>query len=396
MSKPTDKKAMVSGHICLDITPKFPETVGAKLSEVLVPGKLINIAEAKIGTGGPVSNTGLAMKKLGVDVLLNSKIGDDEFGSIIKNLVGEAAAFTTVPGQCSSYSVVLAPPGIDRMFLHNPGTNDTFTSEDVNYDALKDCSLFHLGYPPLMAKLYENEGAELVKIYKRVKEMGVTSSLDMAMIDPNSAAGKADWHAILEKTLPYVDIFVPSVEEIAFMIDRELFEKRNAEAGSDEAVLYYKPSDYPALSGKLLDMGAGIVTLKSGIKGFYMRTGSAERIGRTGPGGPEDHKLWAERELWAPSFVAKKFGAATGAGDATISGFLTAILAGFGPEKALSAANMVGWENVREVDTLSGVEDWGKTLELLADKSMEINKLDIEGDGWKFDSAARVYKGPND
>ena len=43
------------------------------------------------------------------------------------------AALTVVPGEGTSYSIVLAPPGIDRVFLHHPGANDTFCADDVNY-----------------------------------------------------------------------------------------------------------------------------------------------------------------------------------------------------------------------------------------------------------------------
>ncbi|MCD7716320.1 MAG: hypothetical protein LUI39_07700 [Lachnospiraceae bacterium] len=35
---------------------------------------------------------------------------------------------------------------------------------------------------------------------------------------------EADWYGILERVLPYVDFFVPSVEELMFMLDRERFE----------------------------------------------------------------------------------------------------------------------------------------------------------------------------
>ena len=56
---------MVAGHLCLDITPRFPhpsEGRGEKLSisDVFSPGKLTNVEEAVLSTGGPVSNVGLA------------------------------------------------------------------------------------------------------------------------------------------------------------------------------------------------------------------------------------------------------------------------------------------------------------------------------------------------
>ena len=93
-----ETKVMVAGHICLDIAPRIPQSLTGGFAENFVPGKLINVDEVVLGTGGAVSNTGLAMARLGVDVLLNGKVGNDEFGMIIKQLVGEerAASFRTV------------------------------------------------------------------------------------------------------------------------------------------------------------------------------------------------------------------------------------------------------------------------------------------------------------
>ena len=186
---------------------------------MLSPGKLINVGKAVLSTGGSVSNTGLAMARLGADVLLNGKIGDDEIGAIIKKLVGQnrADSLRTVAGQASSYSIVLAIPGIDRIFLHNPGTNDTFIADDIDYEALEDCRLFHFGYPTLMKKFYENDGIELIDMFQRAKCTGVITSLDMSLPDPQSHSGRVNWRGILKNVLPFVDIFLPSIEEIAFM-----------------------------------------------------------------------------------------------------------------------------------------------------------------------------------
>ncbi|MFR6330184.1 MAG: hypothetical protein ACLUOI_15995 [Eisenbergiella sp.] len=64
---------------------------------------------------------------------------------------------------------------------------------------------------------------ETVRIMKKAKEMGCATSLDMAAVDSESDAGKADWKEILRNTLPYVDFFVPSAEELCYMLDQERF-----------------------------------------------------------------------------------------------------------------------------------------------------------------------------
>ena len=76
---------------------------------------------------------------------------------------------------------------------------------------LDEATLIHFGYPPLMKRMYQQNGEELYKLMKRSKEVGVATSLDLASVDAESDVGKVDWNAILKKVLPYVDFFVPSV-----------------------------------------------------------------------------------------------------------------------------------------------------------------------------------------
>ena len=77
-------EVIVAGHICLDVIPAFYNQ-GKTMEELFVPGKLINMDKVKISTGGPVSNTGIAMGILGADVSLMGKIGDDMFGTATLN-----------------------------------------------------------------------------------------------------------------------------------------------------------------------------------------------------------------------------------------------------------------------------------------------------------------------
>ena len=52
-----EKKVIAAGHICLDITPVFPQKKVNHLNEILSPGKLIQMGEADVHTGGSVANT---------------------------------------------------------------------------------------------------------------------------------------------------------------------------------------------------------------------------------------------------------------------------------------------------------------------------------------------------
>lgn len=55
---------------------------------------------------------------------------------------------------------------------------------------LNDATLFHFGYPTLMRSMYENDGAELIALLKKVKECGWATSLDLSAVDPDTEAGR--------------------------------------------------------------------------------------------------------------------------------------------------------------------------------------------------------------
>ena len=278
------KKIISAGHICLDITPVFREGVRySRISDLLIPGKLILMDAASVHTGGSVANTGLALKLLGNDVTLLGKVGDDDFGSLVQGVLARyGAGGLIVDGAGStSYSVVLAVPGIDRLFLHNPGTNDTFSADDIPQDALRDAVLFHFGYPTLMRKMYRNGGEELLKMFRRVRAQGIATSLDLTAVDPQSEAGRADWQSILTSVMPEVDFFVPSFEELCFMLNRPLYEELAA-TGGDMAGYPGILREAAGLAEKCVGMGCGAALVKCGISGMVYRTGGRDRMRATG------------------------------------------------------------------------------------------------------------------
>ena len=81
------KKVIVAGHICLDITPLFPEQKVENIADFLLPGRSIETKNVDVHTGGAVANTGLAMKILGADVSLMGKVGDDPFGEMVLSIL---------------------------------------------------------------------------------------------------------------------------------------------------------------------------------------------------------------------------------------------------------------------------------------------------------------------
>ena len=393
--------AVVAGHLCIDIFPNLENFPKGKFLNAFKPGRLLQVGGAQFSTGGPVSNTGLALQHLGIPVNLIAKIGNDPFGKITYDLIKKHGSKLTDGikvdrDSITSYSVIISPPGVDRIFLHCPGANDTFSSGDISKDLIKNAALFHFGYPPLMRKMFINNGAELKKIMRLAKSFNMTTSLDMSYPDPSSESGKADWQSILFSTLPFVDIFLPSLEEILYFLRRETYEELSAKG---DILKQATPDLIHDIGQELIDYGVKIVVIKMGERGLYLRTGDQSKLEKCGLARPENWRKWANREMWVPCFKVELVGT-TGAGDATIAGFLSGFLRGMLPEQAISMAVAVGACNVEAADALSGLKTWEETIERIEKGwARLISKVMISeavDSGWLFDSENQLWFGPFD
>jgi sugar/nucleoside kinase (ribokinase family) len=386
----TNDAIIVAGHCCLDIIPSFAPTADGELH----PGKLVDVGPAVLAPGGTVSNVGLSLNRLGAPVRMVGKVGDDHFGRILLALYRAsdpalAHGMIVTSGEVTSYSAVISPPDSDRIFLHCSGANHTFSAADLLAQSFAGASILHFGYPPLMRGMYQDGGADLAAIMREARRRGLFTSLDMALPDPASEAGHVDWRALLQHVLPCVDAFLPSIEETLFMLDRARYDELRAQYGVAGVIEGVDAALLARLADELLSWGARIVGLKLGDQGFYLRT--ARDVGSASLLIPAD---WANRELLVPCFQTAVAGT-TGAGDATIAGLLTALLAGMAPEATIRSAVAVGAYSVEHVDATSGVRSWGETQRRLQ-TNWASGPLRLPLAGWRWDEMARVWYGLDD
>ena len=353
---------VVAGHIALDILPDMSMLEPA---QVIDPGKVYEIGKISYSTGGAVSNTGLALHRLGIDVELQAAVGDDWVGRAIIDYTrgfGEALGdhIQVVPGASSPYTVVIEPRGHDRALLTNTGVYADYGLANIDLNALAGAKLFHLGYPTLLPRLYANDGAEFLALLRAVKDRQVITSIDMSLPPPESPAGRADWPAILRRCLPLVDIFVPSIEEIMFML-------RPADLARWRGELFARlDRNYLSeLADELLDLGVGIAGMKLGERGLYLRAAAdRERLAFL-RGIGQSPESWAGQSAWQAAFAVKVAGT-TGAGDAAYAGLLAAMLRGHGLAECARRACAAAGFNIEAADATSGLRGWAELEARLA------------------------------
>ena len=298
MENEKDLEIVAAGHTCLDLIPAFTiEGTVDKMTDVLVPGKMINMGRCVVVGGGPVTNAGVSIRRLGVKTELIGKIGNDDFGKQIlrwyEEHEGHFEGIKVAEGESTSYTIAICIPGIDRFYLHHCGANDTFGYDDMDFDLVQRSKLMLFGYPPWMKKLYENTGAELTQILKRTKELGTTTALDLSLPDVDSYAGQVDWLAILKNWVPLSDIMVPSAEEIFYFLYKDKFLEKKANLGPKEGVLDHMTVKEISEVGKdLIEMGTAIAMVKCGHRGLYIRTADRDRLTKLGTAGYSDLDNW--------------------------------------------------------------------------------------------------------
>ena len=192
---------------------------------------------------------------------------------------------------------------------------------------------------------------------QRVQAAGAATSLDLAAVDPKSDAGKADWNEILKRTLPYVDFFVPSIEELCFMIDRKQFEQLQVRAGGGDITdILDIEKDVKPLAEKCMAYGCKVLLLKCGAKGMYLQTAEGKKLEQISSRIGLDASVWAEQAIFERSYVPERILSGTGAGDTSIAAFLTAMLEGEHPQMCLHLAAATGASCVAAYDALSGLK----------------------------------------
>ena len=278
------------------------------------------------GLGGCAANTAMALEKIGHSTAVIGKVGEDSFGrytldTLSENSVDISGIKCSDDASTSSAIVVLNSYG-ERSFLHCRGSNGTICEDDIDFSVIEKSKILHIAGSLLLPKL---DGEPTMRILKRAKEAGIFTALDTAW----DASGR--WMELIEPCLPYLDLFIPSIDE-AWMLSG----KENV---SDMADVF-------------IAKGTSLCVIKMGSDGCYIK----DRNGS---------------EYTVPVFKGIEVKDTTGAGDAFVAGFLTGLLNKWELYKCGQFANAVGALCVSDIGTTAGIRSMEDTLKFIGEYSVD-------------------------
>lgn len=275
-------------------------------------GKLAALDRISIHSGGNALNAAIDLAKLGARSAILGKVGADGFGDFLREQVRSSGVndlgLIRSADCATSSSVVLLDDGGERTFLHCSDSNDRFCFEDVNFDVIARAKVVFLTGGFLMRTMDEGDA---VRVLKKCREMGKITVYDTCW----DAHGR--WMSLLRPCLPYIDYFLPSIDEATHL------------AGGE--------TDPEKLADLFFDLGASHVVIKLGSRGSYVRES------KSAPG------------VVVPSFRVENPADTTGAGDSFCAGFVYGLAHDMPMTECAVFGNAVGAHCVMAVGASTGI-----------------------------------------
>ena len=274
------------------------------------PGSLRIVEEVRLAAGGVVSNTGLALTRLGLQVGAVGRLGDDAIGQVIYAALADGGLKVegvrhqaSVPTE--TVVVCIAPDG-ERTFQLAQGANRLVdvTDLDAMWPELVQARAIVLGYLGELP-LLDPHLPEVLSRLRRETE---------ALLVLETAGPQRHTRELLDACLPYLDVFFPSWQEARDLTD----------ASTPEA----------ALASLSHIRGPSIVGVKLGDRGCLLCDGHST--------------------LAIPANPIKMVDA-TGAGDTFLAGLVAALLDGHGPQTACAIGNLAAALSISSVNGATGL-----------------------------------------
>ena len=187
------------------------DVLGRPVTHIPEGGRADFIEEMKMTVAGTAAATAVDCAILGLNARMVSTVGTDHMGDFLVNSMqgyGLDTELVRRDGSVQTSATILpVRPNGERPALHVPGTAATFTVAASDMNAALDADIVHLGGTGLLKSF---DGAPSLAFLKAAKEAGCITTFDLIQANPATAK-------LVLPLLPYIDYFVPSIEEASEM-----------------------------------------------------------------------------------------------------------------------------------------------------------------------------------
>jgi sugar/nucleoside kinase (ribokinase family) len=187
------------------------DILGRPVTRIPEGGRADYIEEIRMTVAGTAGATAVDCAILGLKTRAVTTVGEDEMGDFLQSKMekfGVECSLVKRSGETQTSATMLpVRPNGERPALHVPGTAAIFNVADEDMDAALDARVVHVGGTGLLKAF---DGEPTVRLLKKAKELGRITTFDLIQANPET-------FALVEPCLPYIDYFVPSIEEASEM-----------------------------------------------------------------------------------------------------------------------------------------------------------------------------------
>lgn len=264
------------------------DLIAGPVTEEVFSKDTTTVQKINMQCGGDAFNVAINLAKLGVSSGVCGKIGADMFGDFlskagIENGV-DMSNVSRCEGEATTTSIVLVSPNGERNFIFQQGALESFCLRDFEMEISPIPKVFAVGSA---FGLPGFSGGDMAELLKKAKKLGMTTVLDVTG-NPGKVHNKD-----CALFLPYVDMFVPSLDEAAAISGKER---------------------YQDIAKHFQELGARTVVVKMGRNGAFAMDSQEQFLVPATPDVAVD---------------------TTGAGDSFVAGLIAAFLKGWPLRKQL-------------------------------------------------------------
>jgi sugar/nucleoside kinase (ribokinase family) len=291
------------------------DVLGRPVTRIPDGGGVDFIEEIRLTVAGTAGGTVIDTAKLGLKSLAVGAVGEDEKADWVMLTMQkhgiDTSAMQRIKGVPTSATILNIRPNGERPALHVRGASDHFDVPFSFYDQVFASPIVHLGGTGLLRTL---DGPRSLDLLKEAKRRGCAVTFDLIAANATTAA-------IVKPLLPYIDYFMPSIEEARDM---------SGEKSVEDCARYY------------LDNGATCCVFTLGGDGAFYAHKDGTR-------------------LTSPAYEIKVVDT-TGCGDAFDAGFIAALHHKMDVETSLRFAQATAGLVASGLGSDAGIQSFDHTL----------------------------------